>query len=124
MKTAIVCLTALALTPAATAATASLVPQPVSLEMQPGVFRLQAGTAIVAPPGVPEGRQVAGYLASALASPTGWQLRVSESTYPLLRRNSIVLGIAAGDHPEGYELVVTPRGVRIQPGDHVIFPGS
>ncbi len=111
MKTAIVCLTAWL---APLAAGSGVIPQPVSVETQPGVFRLQAGTAIVAPPGTPEGRQVAGYLASALAAPTGWQLKVSESTYPLLRRNSIVLGIAAGDHPEGYELVVTPRGVRIQ----------
>ena len=113
MKTAIVCLTAWL---APLAAGSGVIPQPVSVETQPGVFRLHAGTAIVAPPGTPEGRQVAGYLASALAAPTGWQLKVSESTYPLLRRNAIVLAGAfpAPDHPEGYELVVTPRGVRIQ----------
>jgi hexosaminidase len=119
MKTTIVCLTALVLAPAAApAATASLIPQPVSVEMRPGAFRLQAGTAIVAPPGVAEARQVAGYLASVLAAPTGWQLKVSESTYPLLRRNAIVLGLSAQSpapvQPEGYELVVTQRGVRIQ----------
>ena len=119
MKTTIVCLTALVLAPAAApAATASLIPQPVSVEMRPGAFRLQAGTAIVAPPGVAEARQVAGYLASVLAAPTGWQLKVSESTYPLLRRNAIVLGLSgqspAPVQPEGYELVVTQRGVRIQ----------
>ena len=115
MKTTIVCLTVLIL---ATSATAGVIPQPVSVEMRPGIFRLQAGTAIVAPPGVAEARQVAGYLASALAAPTGWQLKVSESTYPLLRHNAIVLGLsaqsAAPAQPEGYELVVTQRGVRIQ----------
>jgi hexosaminidase len=74
--------------------------------------------AIVAPPGVPDARLAADYLAKALAAPTGWQLRVSESTYPLLRHNAIVLGLSgqspAPAHPDGYELVVTTRGVRIQ----------
>jgi len=119
MKTTFLCLTILVLAPAAApAATAGLIPQPVSVEMQSGAFRLHAGTAIVAPPGVSEARQVADYLASALAAPTGWQLKVSESTYPLLRRNAIVLGLSgqssASAQPESYELVVTARGVRIQ----------
>ena len=118
MKTIFVCLAALALAPAAPGATLGVIPQPVSVEMQPGVFRLHPGVAIVAPPGVPEARQAAAYLASVIAVPTGWQLKVSESTYPLLRRNAIVLGLsgqpAASPHPEGYELVVTARGVRIQ----------
>jgi len=119
MKTALVCLTALILAPAAApAATPGLIPQPVSVETHPGAFRLNSSTAIVAPPGDPGARQAAAYLANALAAPTGWQLKVSESTYPLLRRNAIVLGLSgqspAPAHPEGYELVVTPRGVRIQ----------
>ena len=119
MKTTLACLAALVLVPATVpAATTGLIPQPVSVEMQPGAFRLHAGIAIVAPPGVPEARQVANYLASALAAPTGWQLKVSESTYPLLRHNAIVLGLSgqstAPANPEGYELVVTTRGVRIQ----------
>jgi len=119
MKTTLVCLTALILAPAAAPAlTPALIPQPVSVEMQSGAFRLHSGVAVVAPPGVPEARQVAGYLASAIAAPTGWQLKVSESAYPFLRRNAIVLGLSgqspASAHPEGYELVVTTRGVRIQ----------
>ena len=89
------------------AATAGLIPQPVSVETRPGEFRLQARTTIVAPA---EARQVASYLAGVLAPPTGWQHKVSE----LVRRNAIVLALAPGDRPEGYELVVTPRGVRIQ----------
>src|ERR1035438_3835408 len=56
-----------------------LVVQPVSLRMQSGAFRLHSGIAIVVPPGVPEARQAAAYLANALAAPTGWQLKVSES---------------------------------------------
>ncbi|HXM41396.1 MAG TPA: family 20 glycosylhydrolase [Bryobacteraceae bacterium] len=119
MKTILVCLSALMLGPAATqGASLGLIPQPVSIRTQPGAFRLHAGVAIVAPPGVAEARQVAGYLAGAIAAPTGWQLKVSEAAYPLLRRNAIVLGLSgqspAAAHPEGYELVVTARGIRIQ----------
>src|ERR1039458_6869911 len=80
MKMIVVCLTALILAPAAPpAATPALIPQPVSLRMQSGAFRLHSGIAIVVPPGVPEARQAATYLANALAAPTGWQLKVSES---------------------------------------------
>ena len=95
MQTAIVCLTALTLAlSAAPAAALGLIPQPVSVETHPGAFRLHAGVAIVAPPGVPDARLAADYLAKALAAPTGWQLKVSESTYPLLRHNAIVLGLS------------------------------
>jgi hexosaminidase len=119
MKTIVVCLTALILAPAAApAATPALIPQPVSLRMQSGAFRLHSGIAIVVPPGVPEARQAAAYLANALAAPTGWQLKVSESARSSARRNAIVLALTAQStapaHPEGYELAVTTRGVRIQ----------
>src|ERR1039458_2363022 len=119
MKTIVVCLTALILAPAAApAATPALIPQPVSLRIQSGAFRLHSGIAIVVPPGVPEARQAAAYLANALAAPTGWQLKVSESARSSARRNAIVLALSAQStapaHPEGYELAVTTRGVRIQ----------
>ena len=119
MKMIVVCLTALILAPAAAPApTPALIPQPVSLRMQSGAFRLHSGIAIVVPPGVPEARQAAAYLANALAAPTGWQLKVSESARSSARRNAIVLALTAQStapaHPEGYELTVTPRGVRIQ----------
>ena len=119
MKMIVVCLTALILAPAAApAATPALIPQPVSLRMQSGAFRLHSGIAIVVPPGVPEARQAAAYLANALAAPTGWQLKVSESARSSARRNAIVLALSAQStapaHPEGYELTVTARGVRIQ----------
>ena len=52
MKTTIVCLAALVLAPAAApSATLDVIPQPVSVEMQTGAFRLHSGVAIVAPPG-------------------------------------------------------------------------
>jgi hexosaminidase len=114
MKTPLVCLAALVLAPPAL----GLIPQPVSVDPQPGVFRLHSNTAIVAPPGAPEARQAAAYLANAIAAPTGWQLKVSESTYPSYA-TTLLCWASAGSppapaHPEGYELVVTPRGIRIQ----------
>jgi hexosaminidase len=119
MKTTIVCLAALVLAPAAApSATLDVIPQPVSVEMQTGAFRLHSGVAIVAPPGIPEARQAADCLAAALAGPTGWQLKISEATRSAARRNTIVLALttqaSAPAHPEGYELTVTTRGVRIQ----------
>jgi hexosaminidase len=120
MKTALSCLTALILVPAAAAraSTLGLMPQPVSLETHAGVFRLTSGTAIVVSPGSAEARQAASYLANAVAAPTGWQLKISESARPSMRRNAIVLALTgqppAPPHPEGYELAVTPRGIRIE----------
>jgi hexosaminidase len=102
----------------ARASTLGLIPQPVSVEMQPGAFRLRSSTAIVVPPGVPEARQTGEYLANALSAPTGWRLKVTESSGKASRHNAIVLALtnesAAAAHSEGYDLDVTPRGVRIQ----------
>jgi len=119
MQTTLACLTALILAPAAApAATLGLIPQPVSVETHSGVFRLRPNTAIVAPPRAPEVRQAAAYLANAVAAPTGWQWKISESAPSSTRRNAIVLALT-GQSPapprgEGYDLTVTPRGIRIE----------
>ena len=69
-----------------------LTPQDVRLDMQ----------------GAPEVRQAAGYLASALAAPTGWRLKISESARSSSRRDAIVLALtgpaAAPANPGGYDL--------------------
>src|ERR1022692_3314472 len=94
MKMIVVCLTALILAPAAApAATPALIPQPVSLRMQSGAFRLHSGIAIVVPPGVPEAPRAPPSLATAPAAPPGWQLKVSEPPRPPARRNAIVLAL-------------------------------
>jgi hexosaminidase len=114
MKTVILCLIARMLV----AATPAVIPQPVSVEMKPGAFQLKPGTVVLIPRGSSAARQTAAYLSNALAAPTGWQLRISESAHSSNRRNAIVLALAtpasAPIHSEGYELTVTPRGVRIQ----------
>ncbi len=119
MNTAIALLSAFLLPAVApAAATLGLVPQPVSVETRPGAFRLTATTALVSPPHSPDARLAASYLASALAAPTGWQLKISEAAFPLLRHNAIILGLgdvtAAPSHPDAYQLNVTTRGIRIQ----------
>ena len=119
MKNAVLYLNALLLlsSTATPAATLALIPQPVSVEMRAGVFRLHPGIAIVAPAGAPEARQTAQYLADALAPPTGWQWKISESARPTARRDAIVLAIATNSapaHADGYDLTVTPRGVLIE----------
>jgi len=116
MKTALVCLILLAA--CAPAATLGLIPQPVSVETQPGVFRLHSGISIVVPAGPPEARQSADYLANALAAPTGWRLKISDSAHSAGRRSAIVFSLT-GPSPaparlDGYDLTVTPRGIRIQ----------
>ncbi|MGA3328598.1 MAG: family 20 glycosylhydrolase [Terriglobia bacterium] len=96
----------------------SLIPQPVSVQVLPGAFRLQRGTAILVSPGVPEARQVGVYLASVVAAPTGFQLKVAEAAKGSSRRGAVVLSLTGGPHgsanPEGYDLEVTRRGVHIQ----------
>ncbi|HZT28609.1 MAG TPA: family 20 glycosylhydrolase [Bryobacteraceae bacterium] len=115
MRTMVVCFSLLALA-GARAATLDVIPQPASYEMRPGSFRLQGGVSIVVPPGVPEALQVGTYLANAVAPPTGFRWRVVEGTRPSLRRGEIVLALSgrASANPEGYQLEVSERGVRIQ----------
>ena len=92
----------------AAAATPALIPQPVSLQTQPGAFRLHAAVTIVSPPGSPEARLAAAYLANAIAPPTGWHLKISEAAVPLLRRNAIVLGLT-GPSPAAPQWLRTRR---------------
>ena len=103
---------------AAPAATLGLIPQPVSVETQPGTFRLHSSTAIVVPHGAPELRQAAGYLANVLAAPTGWPLKISASARGSARRDAIMLALTAPApapaNPDGYDLSVTPHAIRIQ----------
>jgi hexosaminidase len=102
---------------ASSAAPLSLIPQPVSVRILPGTFRLRRGTAILISPGVPEARQVGVYLANVVAAPTGFHLKLAEAAKGSARRGAIVLtltGQQGSAHPEGYDLEVTRWGVHIQ----------
>ncbi len=114
MRGAIIFLMAVSTASAAPA----VIPQPVSMKVVPGMFRLRSDTAIVITPGSAEARQVGSYLANAVAPATGFHLNVTDAAGASRRRGAIVLSLASGSqmaaHPEGYELEVSPRGVRIQ----------
>ena len=95
--------------------TLNVIPQPVSVQMRGGSFRLRPGTRIVVTAGKPEVRQAGAYLANAIAAPTGWRWKIVKAAKPLARANVIALELTKGDfHPEGYDLTVTAGGVRIQ----------
>src|ERR1035441_8203093 len=95
--------------------TLKVIPQPVSVEMRPSSFHLRPGMSIVVTAGKPEARQVGDYLANAVAAPTGWKWKISESTKLSGRANAIALVLTQADnHPEGYDLTITAHGVRIQ----------
>ena len=98
-------------------ASLGLIPQPVSVQQQPGSFRLDAKTSIVSPAGS-GARLAADYLVEKLAAPTGWHYKISESSGSASRRNAIIFTLDEhGSAPAvtgAYDLTVSPRSIRIQ----------
>lgn len=85
-----------------------LIPQPVSVRPQRGVFTLGRGTTIRF--NKPEGRAVADGLAQRLNTPTGFAFRPSAGQSGGIQ---LTLNDAPNAQlgPEGYTLTVTPKGV-------------
>jgi len=97
---------------AAMCAEICVIPQPASLEMQPGSFTVRADTAIVAGAAA---REAGHYLAAALKPSTGYSLKVIDGADG--GDNSVVLAIDAGLSrlgEEGYSLEVTPRRIVVR----------
>jgi hexosaminidase len=94
-----------------------LIPQPVSLQTSPGVFRLGPTTKIVLAHDTPEVRRIGEYLQKALEAPTGYKVKIVaghlESTAGGVIVLSLVPGKSAGQ-PEGYELKMQPAVASIQ----------
>ena len=89
-----------------------IVPLPLKMEFRGGVFRLQAGTRILADANA---RETGRYLADRLGPATGWTLELGAATEPA--RGNIVLttrGANAALGAEGYELVVEEDSVLIR----------
>lgn len=114
---------------AATAAGPGVVPKPVSETTGSGHFTLTRHARIVAAPGAGAAAElpVAGDLAAYLRPSTGYRLRTVTGRP---RRGDIVLEIGdpralgAGHRAEGYQLVTTPSGVRIEaPTAHGLYNG-
>src|ERR1035441_5912076 len=99
--------------------TLKVIPQPVSVQLRPGFFHLRPGMAIVVTTGKPEARQVGAYLANAVAAPTGWKWKISETAKPSGGQDAIALeltkggGVAGDPHPEGYNLTIDRKSTRL-----------
>lgn len=91
----------------------ALIPLPAQMAIGAGTFRIAAGAAIVAPTGDPSAARMASYAADLVAKLGGPTLRVgaSDGAIRLVRT-------PAGSLPaEGYRLVVTAAGIRLEASD-------
>jgi hexosaminidase len=104
-----------------------LIPEPVSLQKSPGVFRLGPTTKIVLAHDAPEVRRIGEYLQKALEAPTGYKLKIVAGRIDSTAGGVIVLSLVAGKaagQPEGYELKMQPVVASIQaPAPAGIFYG-
>ncbi len=91
-----------------------LIPKPVSVTRDGGVFTLKAGAGIYVESGMEEMVQIGQYLADRLNSPTGLGLWVLAGA-PV--KGSLYLTTAGGDPAlgeEGYEVIIAPEGVTVR----------
>jgi hexosaminidase len=104
-----------------------LIPQPVSMQTSPGVFRLGPGTTIVLPADTPEVRRIGEYLKQALEAPTGYKIKIASGRPDSTAGGWIVLSLVPGKaagQAEGYELKMSPLIASIQaPAPAGIFYG-
>jgi hexosaminidase len=94
----------------------NLIPLPVSLKTDQGVFRLTTDSTIFIDPAADEARPVAVYLAGLLNKSTGFSIPVQELDDDSALQGSLLLSLTVDDPalgPEGYELTVTPDHVSI-----------
>ncbi len=92
----------------------NLIPLPTSTAPTEGVFTLTPATQIYLEPATPELMAIGEYLAEKLRPPTGYALEIVSGTPPA--PGHIQLTIHNDDETlgeEGYELTITPDGVRL-----------
>ena len=94
---------------------ASITPRPQSLTAQPGQFIINADTQIIVVPSNAKAHPVAAYLEAFLATPTDWNLAVTDKPSTA---NAIVLHLdSTADTPESYTLKVTPQCIHMHASD-------
>lgn len=94
---------------------ASITPRPQSLTAQPGQFIINADTQIIVAPSNAKAHPVAAYLEAFLATPTDWNLTVTDKPSTA---NAIVLHLdSTADTPESYTLKVTPQCIDMHASD-------
>ncbi len=104
--------------PAASSLALNLIPQPVSVKIQPGEFLLTERVVMRVPASQPEIKKAGELFADLIAVPMGFKMNVEESTAATPRPNAInlLLGKAptSSDSPESYSLEVTSRSIQIE----------
>lgn len=135
MKTILALLAALLTAAAARAATPTLVPLPVEMQVRTGVFTLCPPAPAPALPGHPlvkiyadaVSQPTAEFLAAQLFQSTGWQFTVVATTNGTAVRNGVLLTTANANtnlNTEGYELTVAPDSVVVRaPASAGVFFG-
>lgn len=91
----------------------AIIPQPVSLTKNAGVFSLQQNTVIEAPT-IPEMKEVTRFLKERLSVPTGMQVTVQSSATSASIRLLLNKISDAKLNKEGYQLSVTPNNITIK----------
>ncbi|MGZ5221607.1 MAG: beta-N-acetylhexosaminidase [Chitinophagaceae bacterium] len=92
---------------------ADLIPKPVMVETEDGLFTLSDSTVITVSPGNPELLRIANYLAAVLKPATGFTIKidsVAKST------NSIALALINDTslNAEGYEIKIAAKGIELK----------
>ena len=94
----------------------AIIPEPLSLKREPGVFVIQKETAIILGSENADLRRIGEQLASRLRTVTGYALKLKANAGGSQRGNAILLtldGSAPGLGSEGYRLTVTQKSVEI-----------
>lgn len=92
----------------------SIIPQPVSVKVKDGTFRLEAGTSIEISSGNTKLDSVASYLSQRLSRPTGFPVAVNRvSSFNNNGSIRLTLGNVTGMGSEGYRLDVSPSAITI-----------
>ena len=108
----LVCVLLLASQPVAASVEPAVIPNPASIERQPGAFKLARDTAIVVPPGDAEAGRTAEFLAGLVERARGTRLAV-RSGAPRDGAINLVRTTGGEGDRERYSLAVTPRRVTI-----------
>jgi hexosaminidase len=94
----------------------NLIPMPASVTQSGGAFTWTAGAGIYVEPATVEMVQIGEYLADKVNPPTGLRLRVVAGAPPSPASGTLYLTTVGADPElgeEGYEVIVTPEGVRV-----------
>ena len=93
----------------------NIIPKPVRLTVNTGVFRIDRQTKVCVPPGNAEADQVARYFAQMVKRCAGFNLEIRHCGERLCESNSITFGLEDRDDlgSEGYTLSVRPGAIAI-----------